>query len=99
MFFSIYVRRDSANRYEASVPDLSGCTVVSESRNRALTDIHLAIETRVAKLLGSESTIPASRSIQELRQDDDFGDGELFEIHINLDHLRAVASHQAGRWG
>ncbi len=98
MFFTIGVRRDGANNYKATVPDLPGCTAISASKNRALTDIHLAIETRIAELLGNEKTMPLPRPIEELQLDNEFAQSELFAIHINLDHLRAVAVHQADHW-
>jgi predicted RNase H-like HicB family nuclease len=98
MFFTICVRRDGANNYKAIVPDLPGCTTTSVSKARALTDIHLAIETRIAELLGNEKTMPLPRPIEELQLDKEFAEGELFAIHINLDHLRAVAVHQADHW-
>ena len=98
MFFTVCVRRDGTNGYKAIVPDLPGCAVISASKARALTDIHLAIETRIAELLGNEKTTPLPRPIEELQLDNEFADGELFAVHINLDHLQAVANHQAGRW-
>jgi predicted RNase H-like HicB family nuclease len=98
MFFTICVRRDGAKGYKAIVPDLPGCTITRASKARVLTDVHLAIETKVAELLGNKKPIPLSRSIEELRCDNELADGELFAIHINLDHLQAVAIHQAGHW-
>ena len=98
MFFTICVRRDGANNYKAIVPDLPGCAAISASKARALTDIHLAIETRIAELLGNEETMPLPRPIEDLQLDSEFAEGELFAMHINLDHLRAVAVHQADHW-
>lgn len=98
MFFTVCVLRDGANNYSAIVPDLPGCAAKSASKARVLTDIHLAIETRVAELLGNEKTIPLPRPIEELQRGNEFAAGELFAIHINPDHLQAVAVHQAGHW-
>jgi predicted RNase H-like HicB family nuclease len=98
MFFTIYLCHDDANGYRAMVPDLPACEVVSESKARALTDIHLMIETHVAALLGHGKEIPLSRSVEQFPRDGEYSAGELFAVHINLDHLRAVAVHQSGRW-
>jgi predicted RNase H-like HicB family nuclease len=99
MFFTVCLSDNGENRYVAIVPDLPGCKVVCESKARALTDIHLAIETRIAALLGNGEATPQPRSIEKLRTHTEFAGDEFFSIHINLDHLQAVAIHQAGRWG
>jgi predicted RNase H-like HicB family nuclease len=98
MLFTICVRHGGSKGYKAIVPDLPGCSTTGTSKARVLTDVHLAIETEIAALLGSEKPIPLSRSIEELQFDSELADGELFSIHINLDHLQAVAIHQAGHW-
>jgi len=75
MFFTIGVCRDGANNFKAIVPDLPGCTTISASMVRALTDIHLAIETRIAELLGNEKTMPLPRPIEEPQLDKEFAEG------------------------
>jgi predicted RNase H-like HicB family nuclease len=100
MFFSVRIRKSGENRYEASVPDLPGCRVESPTKARALTDVHLAIETLIAELLGKGRSVPESSPASNRESNPDSNDegAEWFSVHINLAHLEAVAIHQAGRW-
>jgi predicted RNase H-like HicB family nuclease len=102
MEFPIRIFFSEQNRYRAEVPDLVECHANGPSVARALTDVHLAIEVRLAELLGKGQSVPVPRTLDECRQSALQGgetSGEWFLVHINRDHLHAVATHQTGRWG
>jgi predicted RNase H-like HicB family nuclease len=98
MDWAAYIRKRGTNDFEAVAPDLPDCAVNCETKARALTDIHLLIETIISRLLGQNSEIPRPRTQTEIQQSTPVADAEWFSIHINLAHLQAVARHQAGRW-
>ena len=80
------------------MPDIPACRAKGPTTARVLTDINLAIEVEMAKLLGRGDTAPAPRRLLELQNDERYTGCEWFSVHINIAHVRAVASHQAGRW-
>jgi hypothetical protein len=96
MFWNVCIRSHGENSYEAVVPDLPGCRVTSDTKARALVDIHLLIESRIAEILGTGEAMPDAKELEELQQT--VADAEWLSIHVNLAHLEAVARHQAGRW-
>jgi len=99
MYFAVCIRRCDENSFEALVPDIPGCAVNGLTTARLLTDIHLAIEVKIAEILGKGDTVPAPRGQQELQNETRYIGCEWFSVHINVAHLRAVAKHQVGRWG
>jgi hypothetical protein len=98
MFWNVYIRARDKSTYEAVAPDLPECTVTSSTKSRALTDIHLLIESRIAEFLGRGAEVPESRQAKDIQQSVSVKGAEWFSIHINLAHLKAVAKHQGGRW-
>ena len=102
MEYPVRIFCNEQDSYRAEVPDLAECVASASTIARALTDIHLAIEVKLAALLGKGEPIPVPRSLEECRQvsrQRDETSGEWFLVHINRDHLHAVATHQSGRWG
>lgn len=89
MLFAIKIRSRNGH-FEATVPDLPGCTASGPTVDRALSNVHLAIECHVEDLLRAGHPVPQP-SAGHGTQDDQ---GNLYNVHINLRHLRAVAAHQ-----
>jgi len=61
---------------------------------RTLTRIHLQLEGRVSEMLINGEMLPKIGCAEGELPGAVAGDGQFFEIHINLVHLAAVAKHQ-----
>jgi predicted RNase H-like HicB family nuclease len=82
------------DRLHAAVPDLPGCERTGTTEQTLLPMVRLAIEAEVTRRLLAGEPLPDTR------------DGEppagaararWLTIHINIDHLRALAIHQRQR--
>ena len=98
MYFAVCIRLLDENSYEALVPDIPGCTAKGVTAARLLTDIHLAIEVKLAELLGKGGSVPSPRHLRDFQNETRYRGCEWYSVHINVDHLRGVAKHQTGRW-
>jgi hypothetical protein len=81
--------------YTAMVPDLPACLATDPDMERVLTRIHLVLEGFFSDRLIAGDELPVARSTLELQDLPEFAGARLFDIHINLVHLSAVAKHQA----
>ena len=97
MEFPVCARTDEAG-YCITAPDLDGCSATGPTVARALADLKLVIEGRLAELYGTGRPLPRPTTLERARAGDREADTAWFLIHINLVHLEAVAKHQAGRW-
>ena len=98
LYIGACVQQRNSGSWQAHCPDLPGCVADGASEGEALARIRLAIEVRVAELLGQGEELPKPRDLDTLR-DAAPDAGEYFSVHINLRHLSALARHQSGRWG
>jgi predicted RNase H-like HicB family nuclease len=89
------VAANPAGGFTATVPDIPGCAATDPDIERVLTRIHLVLEGFISDSLIDGQELPSVRLREELRQDPNFAADQLFDIHINLTHLAAVAKHQA----
>ena len=87
----------AGEKYRVVVPDIPGCEVVDDDRQRAITKAHLRIEGVISQLLIDGAALPETSAIREVRERPEYASAEVYEIHINTVHLSAVARHQAGR--
>ena len=94
MLVPVFITRDEKNSYLAIAPDFSGCTARGTELGRTITRIHLQLEGRVSEMLINGEALPEIGSAKGQLPRTVAGDGQLFEIHINLVHLAAVAKHQ-----
>ncbi|MCK6371923.1 MAG: hypothetical protein L6Q83_11500, partial [Gammaproteobacteria bacterium] len=60
----------------------------------ACARLRLLIEGRLADLLLTGDAIPQPRPPSAWRKDPALRDSTLYEMHINLPHIQAVARHQ-----
>ena len=97
LYMGACVRQRDSGSWQAECPDLPGCRADGASEGEALARIRLAIEVRIAELLGRDEELPVPRSLDTLRENAPDA-GEYFSVHINLRHLGALARHQSGRW-
>jgi hypothetical protein len=88
---------DPAGGLRAAVPDLGAGQYAAASEQALLPMVRLAIEDALTRRLLDGESLPDTRAgvppegyaaPQRLR---------WLTIHINLDHLRALARHQRGR--
>ncbi len=97
MLFAIALQATNDGRWRATAPDLRNCDLTGSTEQEVLPKLRLAIEGELTRLLMADLPLPDAR---EGAPAPDFDTGEpvrWLNVHINLDHLRALARHQSGR--
>jgi predicted RNase H-like HicB family nuclease len=93
MLIPVLIHRNHDHGFRGSVPDLPECQSIGPSAQQALTMLKLKIEGHLSQLLGRGQSLPEITPFENIADS-----GQRYEMHINLDHLRAVAVHQKGQW-
>ena len=101
MLFAIALLKTADGRLRAIAPDLLHCDLTGATDQELLPKLRLAIEGELTRLLLAGTTLPDSRNGEPapgFRPVGEFqGPTRWLNVHINVDHLQAVARHQAGR--
>lgn len=97
MYVGVCLRELGPGSWEAWAPDLPAARAAAATSGEALARVRLALEGAIAERLGRGAELPQPRSLQQLESDENSA-GQLYEVHINLLQLRALAKHQQGRW-
>jgi hypothetical protein len=101
MLLAIALQDIGDGRLRAVAPDLAHCDLTGATEQELLPKLRLAMEGELTRLLLASLPLPDARGGTPLRGFDagtpSGGTLRWLTVHINLDHLRALARHQAGR--
>ena len=97
LYVGVCLRENEAGQWEARAPDLPDASATARTSGEALARVRLALEGVIAGRLGRGEPLPEPRTLDTLRAEAP-DSGDYFEVHINLRHLGALATHQQGRW-
>ena len=97
MLFPIALTADATGTVRALAPDLPGCAVAGATEPTVLPLLRLAIEDELTRRLLAGEPLLDTRDGRPSAGPAPAGLRRWLTIHINLDHLRALATHQAGR--
>jgi predicted RNase H-like HicB family nuclease len=97
MLLPVLITADPAGHFHGTAPDLPDCSATGSTHDQTLAITKLVIEGQLAELLGKGEPLPQGTSLSELAKTTRTPGGTWYEIHFNLDHLKAVARHQQGR--
>ena len=97
MLFPVAFWTDATGCLRAAAPGLAGCERMAATEEALLPMVRLAIEDAVTALLAAGRPLPDTRegvpppgfAVQP--------GSRWLTIHINVDHLEALARHQRGR--
>jgi hypothetical protein len=81
----------------AEPPDLPGCGRAAATEASLLPMVRLAIEDELTRRLLAGEALPETRDGDPPAASPPRAGLRWLTIHINLDHLRALARHQRGR--
>lgn len=88
---------DAAGALCAAPPDLPGCERTAATEQALLPMVRLAIEDELTRRLLAGEPLPATRAGDPPAGFPPRPGLRWLTIHINLDHLRALAAHQRHR--
>lgn len=94
MLFTVVIEDQADAGFRAIAPDLDDCAVSDPDPGNALARVRLLVEGTLADLLLAGQPVPSPAPAGAWRRDPRFARGRFYEVHMNLDHLRAVARHQ-----
>jgi predicted RNase H-like HicB family nuclease len=97
MQISIALNKEDSGAFQASAPDLPGCSLVDPDKDRAFARLRLVIEGALADALLAGKPLPAVHPPGHWRDDPRYAGALWYEAHMNVAHIEAVARHQRGR--
>ncbi|MBL8225790.1 MAG: hypothetical protein JNM50_10695 [Chromatiales bacterium] len=97
MLVPIACWRDPAGELRAAAPDIASSELAAASEQRLLPMVRLAIEESLTAALAAGRPLPDTRDGVPPPGYPAKPGLHWLTIHINLDHLRALAAHQRGR--
>ena len=101
MLFAIAFLKNADGTLRAIAPDLAHCDLEGATEQELLPKLRLAVEGELTRLLCAGQPLPDSRDGRPLPAFSPPGSFQgpirWLNIHINVAHIRALASHQAGR--
>ena len=97
LYIGVCLQELGPGSWEAVAPDLPAARATAASSGEALARVRLALECAIAERIGRGEDLPEPRTLKELEAETAPA-GRVFEVHINLRHLGALARHQKGRW-
>jgi predicted RNase H-like HicB family nuclease len=91
MRFPIVIHKDSDSDYGVTVPDLPGCFSAGGTTDEALSNAVEAIECHVEGLLIDGESLPATRSVEHYRADEQYADGVWALVDVDVSKLSGKA--------
>jgi len=101
MLFAIALLTTADGSQRAIAPDLANCDLTGMKEQELLPKLRLAIEGELTRLLLAGAALPDSRNGEPPPGFSPAGGFQeaprWLTVHVNIDHLQALARHQAGR--
>ncbi|MEQ1801672.1 MAG: hypothetical protein ABL989_07115 [Gammaproteobacteria bacterium] len=101
MLFAIALLTNADGGLRAVAPDIGNCDLTGTTEQELLPRLRLAIEGELTRLLLAGVALPDSRNGEPASGYQPAGTFQgpvrWLNIHINIGHLQALASHQRGR--
>ena len=96
MLVTISIQETPSGEFVATAPDFQECTLTDPDADSAFARIRLAVEAALTDVMISGSPVPAVRTLAGWQKEPAFRNARLYEMHMNIRHLDAVARHQKG---
>jgi len=101
MLFAIALLTTPDGNLRAIAPDLANCDLTGATEQELLPKLRLAIEGELTRLLLARADLPDARQGEPSPVFTPAGTFQgpvrWLNVHINMDHLQALARHQANR--
>lgn len=94
MYFYIWIDQTPTGEWRTLPPDFPATGNIDADRSRLLAMTRLAMEDAMGHALGTSGKLPVATSLEALKQNSEFSNGEWLQMHFQRAQLIALAAHQ-----